>query len=385
MRYNTNIKNGEKLSVLGCGCMRFPKDEAEAAKLFLQAIDRGINYFDTAYIYGNNEEVLGRILAKNPVRDKIRLATKLPCFMVRKTSDFEKFFNTQLERLGTDYIDYYLMHMLADMKQWDFLRSIGIEKWIEEKLASGKIRNIGFSYHGGQAEFKKIIDSYDWGFCLMQYNYLDENSQAGKSGLQYAAAKGMAVMIMEPLRGGTLTKKLPKEAIEEFSSFDKERSAAAWGLRWVWNHPEVTTVLSGMGSEEMLEDNIKTAESTTPGCMTPEELAVIDKVRQHITKNTYVPCTGCNYCMPCPKGVDIPICFSCYNNTKIESLKRWRLNYMTYVGVNRASKCSECGACEKRCPQGIPIRKELQNVKKVMEVFPYNIAGFFANKFLKKS
>ena len=237
MQYRINPKNGDEISVLAFGCMRFKRDEKETEQQIIKAIEMGVNYFDTAYIYPGSEATLGRILSKG-YRDKVKIATKLPPYLVKKKEDFDKIFHTQLERLKTDYIDYYLIHMLPNLDVWQRMISLGIEEWIEEKKAKGLIRNIGFSYHGGQEEFVKIVDAYPWEFCMLQYNYYDEFNQASKNGLLYAADKGLPIMIMEPLRGGKLVN-LPKEALQVFDESEEKHSPAEWSFRWLWNHPQI--------------------------------------------------------------------------------------------------------------------------------------------------
>ena len=382
MRYRKNPQNGDLLSALGFGCMRFSKNEQETEKQVLSAIEQGVNYFDTAYLYPGKEATLGRILCEH--RDKVKIATKIPPFLIKKYDDFDRIFNTQLERLQTDHIDYYFIHSLGSLSDWERLLPIGVEKWIASQKASGRIANIGFSFHGGNTEFIRIIDAYGWEFCMIQFNYLDETNQAGKNGLSYAHGKGIPVMAMEPLRGGMLASRLPKEAISIFEKAGVSRSPAEWGLRWVLNHPEILTALSGMNSQEMVDENIRIAGQAEAGSLTGQELAIYDDVKRVLLKNTKVACTGCGYCMPCPKGVDIPLCFTSYNALGLESRLRARFQYITYVGKNNASLCVQCGKCEKHCPQGIAIRDELKAVMKTMERFPYRPARYVINKAMRK-
>jgi len=386
MNYRVNPKNNDKLSILGFGCMRFAKDEKEVEKQIIYAIENGVNYFDTAYIYPNSEAVLGRVLAKG-YRDKVKIATKMPPYLIRKYEDLDKIFYMQLERLQTDHIDYYFIHMLTDVKIWSRLVNLGILKWIEEKKEKGQIINVGFSYHGGKEEFIKLVDVYNWEFCMIQYNYLDENNQAGKSGLEYASAKGLPVMVMEPLRGGKLVTNLPKEVYNVWETAQVKRTPAEWAFRWIWNHPEVTVVLSGMNSQEMIEENIKVASQVQANSFTNDELDMFRKVRQILNEKIKVPCTGCSYCMPCPKGVDIPTCFSCYNDREIEGKLASRMKYIMQTSLkseaHNASLCVECGQCEKHCPQNIAIMKELKNVTKTMEGFYYKPARILIKKFMK--
>ena len=367
-------KKGTPLSVLGYGCMRFTRKGAmveldKAEKEVMAAIDAGVNYFDTAYIYPGNEVALGKILAKNGCREKVYIATKLPHYLIRSVETAEKYFQEQLSRLQTDYIDYYLMHMLTDAAVWRNLCDMGIDQWLREKLESGQIRNIGFSYHGGTEAFCALVDAWDWDFCQIQYNYLDEHSQAGRAGLDYAAAKGLPVIIMEPLRGGKLVNGLPNEAKKAFAASGK--TSAYWALRWLWDQEKVTVVLSGMNSMEMLKENLDTAEECRPGTMTAEEFAVIQRAKEAIFKTMKVTCTGCRYCMPCPFGVDIPGTFHSLN---MKSAEGWFSGVKQYVMCtvlrkepSYASLCKKCGKCENHCPQGIPIREKLQEAAGELE------------------
>ena len=385
MVYRENPRNGDKLSALGFGCMRFPRSFDEVKRLVTHAVDSGINYFDTAYLYVGNEATLGRAL--EGMRDRVKLATKLPPMSVKKPDDMERVFRTQLERLRTDYIDYYLIHMLSDVATWERLVALGIIDWIAEKKQLGEVINIGFSYHGGRDAFTLLIDAYDWDFCMIQYNYLDENNQASRSGLEYAAAKGLPVMIMEPLRGGTLATGLPSDVLNVFRNTDKNRTPANWALRWVWNHPEVTLLLSGMSSMPMLEENISVASDMSPGMLTAEELAIFEKAREMIGRRLKVPCTGCGYCMPCPAGVDIPTCFACYNDRYISGFVSAMQGYLQTTSFQKmpsnASKCIKCGKCESHCPQSIEIRNELHNAKRKLEPFFYRPVSAIARKILK--
>lgn len=386
MKYRVNPKNNDRLSILGFGCMRFSKDEKEVERQIIYAIENGVNYFDTAYAYPNSEVILGRVLSKG-YRDKVKIATKLPPFMVKKYEDLDKIFYEELRRLQTDRIDYYFMHMLTDVKIWSRLVELGIVEWIEEKKQKGEIINIGFSYHGGREEFKKLVDSYDWEFCMIQYNYLDENNQAGKSGLEYAASKGLPVMVMEPLRGGKLVTSLPKEVYKIWDNAYIKRSPAEWAFRWIWNHPEVTVVLSGMNSQEMVEENIRVAGSSESNTFSESDFKLFEDVRTILDEKIKVPCTGCNYCMPCPFGVDIPTGFSTYNDREIEgkfaAIGKYIMQTSLKSEASNASLCTQCGACEVHCPQKIAIRAELKNVTNKMEGVYYKPARFLIKKFMK--
>ena len=384
MNYRKN-KKGEDVSLLGFGCMRWTRkggriDIEKAEKEVLKAVESGVNYFDTAYVYTGNEAALGEILKRNPgLREKINIATKLPHYLIKSKAGMEKMFQEELRRLGTDYIDYYLMHMLTDTDTWKNLCDMGVLDWILEKKRSGKIRNIGFSYHGHTEVFCNLIDVYDWDFCQIQYNYMDEHSLAGRKGLQYAAKKGIPVIIMEPLRGGRLVSMLPNEAKKIFSSAAPDRTPAEWAFRWLYNQPEVTCVLSGMNSLAMVEENVRIASDTEPGSMTDEEMQVFEQVKEAISGKIRVNCTGCGYCMPCPKGVDIPGTFRCLNEIYTESRGGARREYLMTTAFRKnksaASQCVKCGKCEKHCPQAIEIRKELSAAVKELETPVYKIAS----------
>ena len=365
-------RSGNRLSALGFGCMRFYNNAKQNEKLVALAVERGINYFDTAYIYPNSEETLGRALAAGNLREKVYIATKLPVSQTRTAEDFDRFFGRQLARLQTRAIDYYLMHMLTDLAQWRRLAALGIEDWIAAQKASGAIRQIGFSFHGPKNEFLAILDAYDWDFCQIQYNYSDVHFQAGVEGLQKAAAKGIPVMIMEPLLGGMLAGGLPRPAKEVFEKANPGLSPAAWALRWLWNQPEVSVVLSSMINESQLADNLQTAENALPGCLAPEEQTVFDRVSGIFRGYTRIPCTGCGYCLPCPRHVNIPASFSTYNISQIMGWFTGVKQYATGSGFladqeTRASLCTGCRSCERRCPQEIEISKELIRVRKRLE------------------
>ena len=379
MQYRKD-KKGNDISVLGYGCMRFTKkgnsiDIDKAEQEVMAAIRAGVNYLDTAYVYPGNEVAVGEILSRNGCREDIYLATKLPHYLIKSIDGVEKMFREELRRLKTDYIDYYLMHMLTDIPTWEKLVALGMDKWIEEKLATGQIRNIGFSYHGKSDVFKQLVDAYDWDFCQIQYNYLDEHSQAGVEGLRYANSKGLPVIIMEPLRGGRLVNLLPESAKELFYKDEEKRTPAELAFKWLYNQPEVTCVLSGMNSMEMVEQNIKTASESPVGCLTDSDIALVSQVKREIEKSVKVGCTGCGYCMPCPKGVDIPGTFRCYNAMYSEGKKSGRRDYLQCTAFRKdtssASQCVGCGRCESHCPQQIEIRKELKNAAGELETLQY--------------
>lgn len=379
MQYRKD-KKGNEISVLGYGCMRFTKkgnavDLDKAEQELMTAIRAGVNYLDTAYVYPGNETAVGELLSRNHCREEIYLATKLPHYLIKSAEGAERMFQEQLRRLKTDYIDYYLMHMLTDIPTWEKLKGLGVAQWIEEKLASGQIRNIGFSYHGNADMFMQLVDAYDWDFCQIQYNYMDEHSQAGVKGLRYAHQKGLPVIIMEPLRGGRLVELLPESAKELFRREGERRTPAELAFKWLYDQPEVTCVLSGMNSMEMVEQNLKTASDAFVGCLTDEDAALIEQVKQEIEQKVKVGCTGCCYCMPCPKGVDIPGAFRCYNAVYSEGKRSGRRDYLQCTAFRKetssASQCIGCGKCESHCPQQIEIRKELKNAAAELENLRY--------------
>ena len=390
MQYR-NDKHGNKLSVLGYGCMRFTRkgngiDVDKAEKELMAAYEAGVNYFDTAYIYPGSEAALGEILERNGIREKVNIATKIPQFMVRNREGLDKYFDEQLSRLRTTYIDYYLMHHVTDVAMWEKLKAVGVLDWIRAKKESGAIRNIGFSYHGNTENFLKVLGDYDWDFCQVQYNYLDEVSQAGVKGVKAAAERGIPVVIMEPLRGGKLVNMLPKGALEAMKASGRGWTPAEWGLRWLYDQPEVTVVLSGMNSVEMVEENCRTASEALAGHLTEEDRAVLEVVKKNIREKEKVGCTGCRYCMPCPKGVDIPGIFRCYNAMFTESKSLGRFQFAQTVGLTKqpafATQCVQCGKCEQHCPQNIPIRQKLKEADKALRPLPYKIGIGFARWFM---
>ncbi|MCI8774252.1 MAG: aldo/keto reductase [Lachnospiraceae bacterium] len=381
MNYRTD-KYGNKLSILGYGCMRFTQsggkiDLEKAEKEIMSAYESGVNYYDTAYVYGGSEDALGKILEKNGIRDKVNIATKLPHYLIKKADSMEKYFAEQLRRLRTDHVDYYLMHMLTDVKTWDRLKGLGIIEWLEEKKKSGAIRQVGFSYHGNSDMFCELVDVYDWDFCQIQYNYMDEHSQAGRKGLHYAASKKLPVIIMEPLRGGKLVGLLPEEAKKLMEDYVVKRSPAEWAFRWLWNQPEVTCVLSGMNSLEMVKENVRAASNVQVGEFTDADEELLHHVVRAINAKVKVGCTGCRYCMPCPKNVDIPGTFASYNRRHTEGFKAAFMEYFMCTAMRKdssaASNCIECGKCEQHCPQHLEIRKELKNARKELEGPLYKI------------
>jgi len=376
--------------------MRFPRklgviDMLKTEEMVMRSIEKGVNYFDTAWIYSGSEEALGSVLFKNDVRYKVNIATKLPVIMFKNSStsiDFDKYFNQSLERLKTDYIDYYLLHMITDMDQWNRLKIWGIEDWIAQKKSAGLIKRIGFSFHGSGSEFLKIVDDYNWELAMIQYNYFDENFQAGIKGLKAAAAK-MPVIAMEPLLGGKLANDLPKDAVEIFKKANPTLSSAGWALNWLWNQADVTSVLSGMSTIEQLEENIDLSNAASANMLNETHMTVYKSVLESINKACKVRCTGCNYCMPCPVGVNIPGSFSSYNAVYsmgyIEGMKQYATSTgMTQVKSGSPALCTKCGKCEPLCPQKISIIKELVTVHKKMEPLFIKFVGFCARAIFGK-
>ena len=382
MQYRKD-RYGNDLSILGFGCMRFARklgkiDMTATEQQILTAYKGGVNYYDTAYIYPGSEAAIGEILEKHGIRDKVYIATKLPHYLIKSRDGLDKLFNEELKRLRTDYVDYYLMHMLTDTATWQRLVDLGVKDWLEQKKKAGQIRQIGFSYHGNSQTFCDLVDAYDWDFCQIQYNYMDEHSQAGRKGLHHANKKGIPVVIMEPLRGGKLVSRIPDTAKKIFAGYKIKHTPAQWAFRWLWNQPEVTVVLSGMNTLEMVEDNIQTASETKVGELGEAEEKMLKDVVKAINAGMKVGCTGCGYCMPCPKGVDIPGTFSAYNRRYSEG-KFWALvDYFMCTTLRKnsaaASNCIECGKCQKHCPQGIQIPEELKKARKELETPIYRIA-----------
>ena len=367
---------GNPISQLGFGCMRFKSvmgkiDMQAAEKQILAAIDGGVNYFDTAYIYPGSEAALGEILEKHNLRSRVNIATKLPHYLIRSRDALDKLFDEELRRLKTDHIDFYLMHMLTDTDTWNRLTQLGIVQWLQEKKKSGAIRQVGFSYHGNSQMFCKVLDAYDWDMCLIQYNYMDEHTQAGRRGLEYAYQKGVPVFIMEPLRGGKLVSRLPEEARRIFEIHPVRYTPAQWAFRWLFDQKEITCVLSGMNSMETVQDNIQTASSASAGELTQDDRDMLSRVAKAINARMKVGCTGCGYCMPCPKQVDIPGTFAAYNRKYAENRFWAFVEYVMCTALRKnstaASNCVGCGKCEQHCPQHIAIREELGHARKELE------------------
>jgi len=365
MQYRSFGRLDWKPSALGFGAMRLPVldndsgkiDEALATKMIRSAIDAGVNYVDTAWPYhkGQSELFIGRCL-QDGYRDKVKVATKLPSWLVKEPADFDTFLNAQLERLQTDTIDFYLLHAL-NKTNWPNLRDLGVIEWAEKAIASGRIRYLGFSFHDDLSVFKEIVDAYDWTFCQIMYNYMDTEFQAGREGLHYAANKGMAVIVMEPLRGGSLTRQAPASVADLWASAPTQRSQADWALQWVWNQPEVSLLLSGMSEMAHVEESLVSAANSGVGILTSDELDLVDQVSTTYRSLSPIPCTDCKYCMPCPSGVHIPRIFSTYNAYKMygdEAGAKRSYNEFTKP-ENRADQCVECGKCEEACPQQIEI------------------------------
>lgn len=383
-------KYNNKISLLGFGCMRFQTnfgkiDMAKTEEQIMAAFHAGINYYDTAYVYAGSEAAIGEIFEKNGIRDQIYIATKLPHYLIKSLEGLEKLFQEQLRRLRTDHIDYYLMHMLSDVATWNRLKALGIEQWLADKKASGAIRQVGFSYHGNTDMFCQLVDAYPWEFCQIQYNYMDEHTQAGRKGLHYAHEKGLPVIIMEPLRGGRLVNNLPEDAKKLFADYKESYTPAQWAFRWLYNQPEVTCVLSGMNTMEMLAENIETASATEIGSLGDSEEELLKNAVAAINARMKVGCTGCGYCLPCPKGVDIPGTFAAYNRRYCDSKFYGLVDYVICTALRKestaASNCMECGKCEIHCPQHIEIRKELKNAAKDMEGPLYKLVRKFNEIF----
>ena len=381
MQYRTMPKNGDALSILGFGCMRLPMkddriDEPRAIRQIRDAIEKGVNYFDTAWPYhaGQSEPLLGRAL-QGGYRERVRVATKLPSWMIKSRADMDRYLSSQLEKLQTDHIDYYLLHTL-DGALWKNLEPLGVIDFLDQAKRDGRIVNAGFSYHGLGEDFSRIVDAYPWTFCQIQYNFLDRAYQAGEAGLRYAASKGLGVVIMEPLRGGNIGLAQPPPAIASiWDESPVRRTPAEWALRWLWDQPEVTVVLSGMNDEAHIAENLATAEAARAHALTPAERALVDRAAQAYLRLMKVGCTGCGYCMPCPAHVAIPLCFEEYNRMHMfEDFEGGKFRYAFRLSgdlvdgvTSYASQCVSCGACLKKCPQHIPIPDILRQVTEDME------------------
>ena len=376
MQYRRFGKLEWQVSALGFGCMRLPTvdgdhadiDEPLATRMVRYAIDHGLNYVDTAYPYHkeNSERFVGRAL-QDGYRERVRLATKLPCWKVEVQEDFDRLLNEQLEKLQTDHIDFYLLHAL-NKDRWQQMQAVDIFEPAERALADGRIRHLGFSFHDDYAVFEEIIDGYDgWTVCQIQHNYMDIKNQAGSKGLKYAASKGLAVVIMEPLLGGRLVD--PPDPIQQiWDDAPEERTPADWALQWLWNQPEVSVVLSGMSAMQHVKENVASAETSHVGSLSAEELALFDRVREEYKEICPIPCTKCGYCMPCPNGVDIPRNFEVYNegvmydkpDTARDGYKNWTPEEA------QAQQCIQCRECEEKCPQSIPISEWMPVVHEVL-------------------
>ena len=380
MQYRLIKKTGDEIFPLGFGAMRLPLkngkiDRQKAKELIYHAIDQGVNFIDTAYLYGDSETFLGEIL-QGEYKDKVKLSTKLPTINVRKYDDMEEILAEQLKRLQIDSIDYYFIHAV-DLKAMNRLFKKDLAKFLKKAQSEGKIRHVGFSYHGPKEEFPSLIDAYDWDVVMVQYNYFDENVQASVEGIEYAASKDMGIFIMEPLKGGILAGKMPGEAEEIFKKANPNKSNAQWAMEWVLNNRNVTCVLSGMNSFEQLDENLEIAHKTTPLSMSFEDLETVELVKRVMRNSLKINCSTCGYCMPCPQGVNIPECMKIYNEKYLFNHKGFInpsfMDYYQYVGgimgsSGNAGKCNGCGRCLRKCPQKLDIVSELKKVKKEFEV-----------------
>jgi hypothetical protein len=375
MLYRKAPNTGDELSILGFGCMRLAQkdgriDEERAARQIRHAIDRGVNYVDTAWPYhgGESEPFVGRALAGG-YRERVKLATKLPAWLVKTRADMDRFLDAQLQKLATSRIDYYLVHSLNG-DNWDPIAALGVAEFLDQAKSDGRIVNAGFSYHGSREDFKRIVDAYPWEFCQIQYNYLDEEHQAGSEGLKYAASKGLGVIVMEPLRGGALAVSPQPPAIDAlWREAERRRTPAEWALRWVWNHPEVTVALSGMNDEAQVEENLRIAADARPGSLTAAELGLVGGVARKYREIMKIGCTGCGYCEPCPSGVDISGSFDLFNafHTFGRTQEAGFLYVLRAGGVMSgrpayASLCARCLDCLEKCPQGLAIPDLLEQV-----------------------
>lgn len=376
MEFRTVKSTGDQISILGYGGMRFPTvggriDEEKATKQLHRAIDAGLNYIDTAYFYhgGQSEVFIGKALAGG-YRERVRIATKLPPWLITVPEDMAVIFSEQLRRFQTDFVDYYLLHAL-NRESWEKFLKLGVLDFLTELKSSGRIKHVGFSFHGDRENFREIIDAYPWDFTQIQYNILDEYNQAGREGLKYAASKDIAVFVMEPLRGGSLVNRLPEKVLKIYKTHEPDWTPTEWALKWIWSHEEVTMVLSGMTEDQHLEDNLRFAASLKSGGLSDANLAAVAEVKRTYLSLQKVPCTGCQYCLPCPFGVDIPRCFDLYNSKYLLKQKVGAFYWMQMGGMNGkpsyASLCRRCGVCVPKCPQSIDIPNRLSEVADDME------------------
>lgn len=382
MLYRKIPKTGDELSILGYGCMRFPVkkggkvDKGKAISQIRNAIDKGVNYLDTAWPYhgGLSEVILGKAL-QDGYRKKVKIATKLPTWMINCREDMDTYLNKQLDKLKTERIDYYLLHALNG-NSWDKLEQLGAIEFLDSAIKDGRIVNAGFSFHGFLVDFKRIVDAYPWVFCQIQYNYLDQEYQAGTEGLKYAAARDLGIVVMEPLRGGNLGLPEAPPAISEiWNSTEEQRTPVEWALRWVWNHPEVTVVLSGMNVDDHIRENLDIAETALPDSLTQKECEIVDQAAQKYKELMKVNCTGCGYCMPCPEGVKIPAIFEVYNKMHLfgNEMEAKFIYVARLCGIisgedpGYASNCVQCGECLEKCPQDIQIPDILADVVEELE------------------
>lgn len=375
----------DRLSILGYGCMRLPTriggsasgliQKDKALKQIRGAIDKGVNYLDTAWYYhlGASETFLGEYVLKDGYREKVNIATKLPCLMINKKEKIEEIFNRQLEKLQVDQIDYYLLHSL-NKNAWAKMKSLGIIDFMNKIKKEGKIHKMGFSFHDDHEVFIKIVDDYEWDFAQVQHNILDENFQAGIKGIRYAASRNIGIIAMEPLRGGSLVGKIPKEIQELYDSATIKKSPAEWAFSWIYNNPDVTSVLSGMNDDRHIEENIRIASEIKPNSLTSEELKILETVKEKYLEIMTVACTGCGYCIPCQADIDIPGAFKNLNNYHMFDRFMPKVDQMMQAGISTkdgkphwTSSCTDCGKCEEVCPQHIEVRKEFIKVQKDLE------------------
>jgi predicted aldo/keto reductase-like oxidoreductase len=378
MQYRQFGKLGWKASVLGFGAMRLPIldgdfgkiDELEATKMIRFAIDHGVNYVDTAYPYhsGHSEAFLSRVL-QDGYRQKVRIATKMPTWLINSQEDMDKYLDEQLSRLNMDRVDFYLLHGM-NKERWQNLARFDVFNWAEDKIAEGKFGHLGFSFHDEYSVFKRIVDAYDnWGLCQVLYNYMDAGYQAGSKGIRYAASKGLAVVVMEPIAGGRLALKSHEEIDAIWSEADTKRTPAEWALLWVWNNPDVAVVLSGMSTMNQVKENVATASNARPGVLSSRELSLFKRVAEKYKKHGFIQCTGCRYCQPCPSGVDIPVIIGLFNEFYMKNRdNKVKAKYRKQISSeNSARKCTKCGKCEELCPQQLPIRDTISRAAFIFE------------------
>ena len=367
MEYTKLGNTGITVSRFGLGCMRFPENKADAIAMVRYAIDHGVNYIDTAYVYENSEIITGEAL-RDGYRERITLATKSPIWQIQAHGDFEKYLDEALKRLQTDYIDMYLLHNL-NPGNWEAVQKYDAFSFLDKMVQKGKIRYKGFSIHNTLEVFKEVVDIFDWGMAQIQLNILGETYQAGIEGLRYGAEKGLGMVIMEPLRGGSIINNTPLEVEKLLKEYPERRSLVEWCFRWLYNMPEASVILSGTTTIEQLKDNLRIFEHSQPNIMSPKDIELIRTIQKIYESNPGIPCTGCKYCMPCPQGLDIPDLFTLYNQYQLFNKPVNDAHIYQRSRMVCADRCIHCGQCKDHCPQQLEIPELMKIVHRELTKF----------------